>query len=74
MKGLPKFLSVAVLVVSMFAFAACNNSGAPPKFTIGRTVVNLAGTAGGLVLQENMQNNLSVNANGTILPVPGNRP
>lgn len=51
----------------MFTFAACNNnSGAPPvKFTIGGTVINLAGTAGGLVLQDNMQNNLSVNANGT---------
>ena len=67
MNAAPKFPYVAVLVISMFTFAACNNnSGAPPvKFSIGGTVVNLAGTAGGLVLQDNMQNNLSVNANGT---------
>ena len=66
MNAAPKFPYVAVLVISMFTFAACNNnSGAPAvKFTIGGTVVNLAGTAGGLVLQDNMQNNLSVNANG----------
>jgi hypothetical protein len=42
-----------------------NNNVAPPaKFTVGGTVVNLAGTAGGLVLQDNLQNNLAVNANG----------
>jgi hypothetical protein len=75
MKPAPTCVCVALGVISMFTFAACNNSGAPPaKFTIGGTVVNLAGTAGGLVLQDNMRNNVSVNANGAFTfasTVPG---
>ncbi|MGA7187708.1 MAG: hypothetical protein WBY66_04350, partial [Candidatus Acidiferrales bacterium] len=48
------------------SLAGCNNNGASPaKFTIGGSVVNLAGTAGGLVLQNNLQSNLTVNANGS---------
>jgi hypothetical protein len=35
-------------------------------FTIGVTVQNLAGTGGGLVLQDNGGDNLSVNANGSL--------
>lgn len=66
MKLTAKLLYAFVLAISSFAYAGCNNNGAPPaKFTIGGTVVNLAGTAGGLTLQDNLQNNLAVNANGT---------
>jgi hypothetical protein len=66
MKTASKLKLAAVLAISSLAFAGCNNNGAPPaKFTIGGSVVNLAGTAGGLVLQDNLQNNLAVNAKGT---------
>jgi len=66
MKTTSKLKLAAVLAIYCFAFLGCNNSGAPPaKFTVGGTVVNLAGAAGGLVLQDNLQNNLAVNANGT---------
>jgi hypothetical protein len=54
------------VVISSLALAACNSKGAPPStYTIGGIVVNLAGTRGGLVLQDNLQDNLSVNANGS---------
>jgi len=65
MKALPQSLSVAILPISLLALCACNGSGAPPStFTIGGTVVNLAGTGGGLVLQNNLKDTMSVNANG----------
>jgi hypothetical protein len=66
MKLISKRIYLTTLAISSLSFAACNNNGAPPaKFTIGGTVVNLAGTASGLVLQDNLQNNLTVNSNGT---------
>jgi hypothetical protein len=66
MKLVLKRIYLATIAISSLSFAACNNNGAPPaKFTIGGTVVNLAGTAGGLTLQDNLQNNLTVNSNGT---------
>src|ERR1700722_10281035 len=66
MKTTSKLRLATLLAICCFAFLGCNNSGAPPaKFTVGGTVVNLAGAAGGLVLQDNLQNNLAVNANGT---------
>jgi hypothetical protein len=67
MKTASKLKLAAVIAISSFALVGCNNNnGAPPaKFTVGGTIVNLAGTAGGLVLQDNLQNNLAVNTNGT---------
>lgn len=66
MKLILKGIYLTTLAISSLSFTACNNNGAPPaKFTIGGTVVNLVGTAGGLVLQDNLQNNLTVNSNGT---------
>ena len=66
MKLILKGIYLTTLAISSLSFAACNNNGAPPaKFTIGGRVVNLVGTAGGLVLQDNLQNNLTVNSNGT---------
>jgi hypothetical protein len=65
MKRVPKLLSIAILV-SPLAFGACSDKiGAPTTFTISATVVNLAGTSGGLVLQDNLRDNLPVSANGT---------
>jgi len=65
-KAASKLLSIAILVISPLALAACNSNGASPlTYTIGGTVVNLAGTSGGLVLQDNVKDTLSVNANGT---------
>jgi len=70
-------LSIAVTVISMFALAACGSSRSstpptvppppppPSSFTISGTVVNLAGTGGGLVLQDNLSESLAVNANGS---------
>jgi hypothetical protein len=61
-----KFGSVALLTIYSLALGACNNNAAAPPsaYTIGGTVINLAGTAGGLVLQSNGQT-LPVNANGS---------
>jgi hypothetical protein len=67
MKTALKLELAVVLAISSFVFAGCNNNtGAPPAtFTVGGIVVNLAGTDGGLVLQDNLHNNLAVNATGT---------
>jgi N-acetylneuraminic acid mutarotase len=67
MKISPKLFSVAILTICSLALAACNGSGsgtAPSAYTIGGTVINLAGTAGGLVLQ-NSKETLPVSANGS---------
>jgi len=50
----------------MAAICGCNtNSGGPPvTYTIGGSVINLAGTGGGLVLEDNQKDSVSVNANG----------
>lgn len=60
-------LSVALLLILSFAFAACNSKSisTKPNFIISVTVVNLAGTGGGLVLLDNSTDNLPVNMNGT---------
>lgn len=59
-------LLVLTLAAESLAVVSCGNNSSPATtYTIGGTVVNLAGTAGGLVLQDNLKNNLSVNANGT---------
>jgi hypothetical protein len=39
----------------------------PPTYSVGVTVANLAGTGGGLVLQNNGSDSLSVNANGSFV-------
>ena len=56
MKTALKLELAVVLAISSFVFAGCNNNtGAPPAtFTVG-----------GIVLQDNLHNNLAVNANGT---------
>lgn len=60
----------AVLAIGLLFVAAvisgCNtNSGGPPvTYTIGGSVINLAGTGGGLVLQDNQNDTVAVNANG----------
>lgn len=72
MNAAPKCVYVAVLAVSSFAFVACNNSSAPlAKFRIGGTVANLAGTAGGLVLEDNLHTDLHLSPPLVIrLPFP----
>jgi hypothetical protein len=61
-------LFVLTLLVSLY-FAGCGtgyNASAPPvTYTIGGTVINLAGTGGGLQLYDNGGDSLLVNANGT---------
>jgi len=53
-----------ILAAFSLALAACGGNSTPPStFTISGTVVNLAGT-GGLVLQDNLNDALPVNANG----------
>jgi N-acetylneuraminic acid mutarotase len=65
-KGFPQIVSLAALLMSILALSACSGSGAPPStFTIGGTVVNLAGTGGGLVLQDNLKDDLPVKENGS---------
>src|SRR5580704_8838155 len=67
MKTAPTSLSVALLLILSFAFAACNSKSisTKPNFIISVTVVNLAGTGGGLVLLDNSTDTLPVNLNGT---------
>jgi|SRR5580700_6360269 hypothetical protein len=66
MRVVSKHFSVIIPVVSLFALAACNSMSPPPRtFSIGVTVVNLAGTDGGLILQNNLHDNLPVSANGS---------
>jgi len=60
----PPFLSSLLLFL-----CACGGSGQsnsqPAHFAIGGTVADLAGTGGGLVLQNNNGDNLTVSANGS---------
>jgi hypothetical protein len=60
-----KLFSVVILAAFSLALAACGGNSAPSSFTISGTVVNLAGTDGGLVLQDNLNDPLPVNANGS---------
>ena len=71
MKGETKLqlFLLLVIVTALFSFSACSSGGnsttpPPTTYTIGGTVTNLAGTGGGLVLQDNGGDNLPVNANG----------
>ena len=61
-------LCAIVLLTSLSLLSACGGGGSSPsppaKFTIGGTVANLAGSGGGLVLEDNGGDNLSVSANG----------
>jgi N-acetylneuraminic acid mutarotase len=60
-----KLFSIVILAAFSLALAACGGNSTPPStFTISGTVVNLAGTGGGLVLQDNSNDPLPVNANG----------
>jgi hypothetical protein len=63
------FLFAAILLLASLALAACGGNSKPPSplFTVSVTVVNLAGTGGGLVLQDNSNDTLPVNANGTFM-------
>jgi N-acetylneuraminic acid mutarotase len=66
MKAVPIPLMVITLAISSLALTACNSKGTPPPtYAIGGTVVNLAGTGGGLVLVDNLNDSLPVNANGS---------
>jgi hypothetical protein len=69
MRAVAKFLFFVMLVTSPLFLAACGVQSVQPfqlpKYTIGGTVVNLAGNGGGLVLQDNGGDNLLVNANGS---------
>jgi hypothetical protein len=65
-----KLFSIAITataVILPLALSACNTNGAPPAatYTIGGTVINLAGSSGGLVLRDNQNDTLPVNANGS---------
>ncbi len=69
MKRPREHLCVAILVTSSLFLAACgsnsqNHLTPPSSYTIAGTVINLAGTDGGLVLQDNVTDTLPVNANG----------
>lgn len=73
MKAVPIPLMVIILAISSLALTACNSKGAPPPaYTIGCTVVNLAGTGGAIVLAITQPNSpviqtysMPLNANGT---------
>lgn len=68
-KAVRAFLFAAILLLASLALTACGGNGKPPSplFTVSVTVVNLAGTGGGLVLQDNSNDTLPVNANGTFM-------
>jgi N-acetylneuraminic acid mutarotase len=72
------FLRLAILVLLPCILDSCGTSytSTPPPitYTIGGTVVNLAGSGGGLVLQDNGGNNLPVTANGSFTFTTGVAP
>jgi hypothetical protein len=57
----------AISLAALTALASCggSQSSPPPTYTIGGTVINLAGAAGGLTLTNNGGDSLPVSANGT---------
>ena len=60
-------LFFALPALTTFFLTACGGGGSPqpaPTFTIAGTVVKLAGSGGGLVLQNNGTDQVPVNANG----------
>ena len=60
-------LLFALPALTIFFLVACGRGGSPqpaPTFTIGGTVVKLAGSNGGLVLQNNGTDQAAVNADG----------
>jgi len=66
LKAFAKPFFVGIPVISALILAGCDTKGIQPTtYTISGTVVHLAGTAGGLVLQDNVKDTLPVNANGT---------
>ncbi len=67
MKSATKLLCLSWFVALLF-LNACGGSGSsrpPQTYTIAGTVINLAGSGGGLVLQDNGRDNLPVNGNGS---------
>jgi N-acetylneuraminic acid mutarotase len=63
-----KYAAISILVLSMLPLSGCSSNGpAPQTFTISGTAVNLARTDGGLVLQDNANDTLPVNANGSFV-------
>lgn len=68
MRAFAKILAVLSLAILPIVLASCGSNYAPPPlYTVGGTVVNLAGSNGGLVLQDNLGDKLPVNANGTFV-------
>jgi hypothetical protein len=68
MRLLNESVSAVVLTSIAIFLVACSNSthSAPAtNYTVGGTVVNLAGADGGLVLVDNMNDTLPINANGS---------
>jgi hypothetical protein len=56
---------LCILMIGSLSLAGCNSGGVPrTTYRISGTVVNLA-NGGGLVLQDNLKDNLSVKANGS---------
>jgi len=61
-----RLYSFLVLLVASFFLASCGSeSSHPAYYSIGGTVTKLAGSGGGLQLQNNGGDTVSVNANGT---------
>jgi hypothetical protein len=69
MKSVPVSLSIVILLMASAVLSSCGASSAPPAphptYSVGVTVVNLAGSGGGLVLQNNATQSLPVNTNGS---------
>ncbi|HTX15967.1 MAG TPA: hypothetical protein VMD77_11785 [Candidatus Baltobacteraceae bacterium] len=66
--GVSRYLLMPVVLASFVLLGGCGGSSTqvpPPMFSIGGTVVNLAGSAPGLVLQDNGGDNLPVDGNGS---------
>jgi hypothetical protein len=63
--AMQKLFSVGVLAIFSLALAACSSMNTPSIFTISGTVINLSGTGRGLILQDNSNDSLLVDANGT---------
>jgi len=69
------FPQLAILVLLPYLLVGCGTSyKAPVTYTIGGMVTNLAAASGGVVLQDNGGNNLSVTANGSFTFTTGVAP